>query len=119
MLPPGPDAHPLLQTIAFHRDPLGALTRARSRFGAVFSLRLVIAGPLVVVADPGELERLLEADPECAHAGEARRRILPMASPRSIFGGDGHQHHRARQSIAPALSPEAVRDRRPRIEEIA
>jgi hypothetical protein len=70
MLPPGPDAHPLLQTVAFHRDPLGALTRARSRFGSVFSLRLAIAGPLVVVADPGELERLLEADLERAHAGE-------------------------------------------------
>jgi len=113
MLPPGPDAHPLLQTVAFHRDPLGALKRARSRYGAVFSLKLAIAGPLVVVAEPGELERLLEADPECAHAGEARRRILPMASPLSIFGGDEQQHHHARQSIAPAFAPEAVDDRRP------
>jgi cytochrome P450 family 135 len=119
MLPPGPDAHPLLQTVAFHRDPLGALTRARSRYGAVFSLRLAIAGPLVVVADPGELERLLEADPECAHAGEARRRILPMASPRSIFGGDEQQHHHARRGIAPAFSPEAVDERRSGIAGIA
>ena len=119
MLPPGPDAHPLLQTVAFHRDPLGALTRARSRFGSVFSLRLAIAGPLVVVADPGELEHLLEADPESAHAGEARRRILPMASPRSIFGGDEEQHHHARQTIAPAFSPEAVRERRPQLAAIA
>src|SRR5829696_4103900 len=119
MLPPGPDAHPLLQTVAFHRDPLGALTRARSRFGSVFSLRLAIAGPLVVVADPGELEHLLEADPERAHAGEARRRILPMASPRSAFGGDEQQHRHARESIAPAFSPEAVEERRQRMPAIA
>jgi cytochrome P450 len=119
MLPPGPDSHPLLQTVAFHRDPLGALTRARSRYGAVFSLRLVIAGPLVVVADPEEVGRLLEADPECAHAGEARRRILPMASPQSIFGGDEQLHQSARQSIAPAFSPEAVDERRSEMARIA
>lgn len=93
--------------------------RARSRFGAVFTLRMAVAGPLVVVADPVELERLLDADPQRAHAGAARRRILPMASPRSVFGGDDDQHEHARRSIAPAFSQEAISRRGPRMAEIA
>src|SRR3954469_8778933 len=82
-LPDGPRAGVLAQTVALHRDPLGMLRRARARFGDVFTLRLTTVRPVVVVADPVEVEALLRADPEHAHAGEARREMLPMASPRS------------------------------------
>jgi cytochrome P450 family 135 len=119
VLPPGPGAHSVLQTVAFHRDPLGALTRARSRFGPVFTLRMSFAGPIVVVSDPAELERLLDADPQRARAGAARRHVLPMASPRSTFGGDDDEHQHARKSIAPAFSQEAVSRRRPLMADIA
>jgi cytochrome P450 len=107
-LPPGPSISPLAQTVAFHRDPLGVLRRSRSRYGPVFTLRLAVVGPVVVVADAAMVEPLLAADPRGARAGEARRRILPMASPRSVFGADGDQHRTARERIWAAFTAETA-----------
>jgi cytochrome P450 len=107
-LPPGPSVPPLVQTVAFHRDPLGVLRRSRSRYGPLFTLRLAVVGPVVVVADAAMVEPVLAADPGGARAGEARRRILPMASPRSVFGADGEQHRIARERIWGAFKGETV-----------
>jgi cytochrome P450 len=117
--PPGPDASVLAQTVAFHRDPLEFLRRAQGEFGDVFQIRLLSARPTFVVADPAAVETLLGSDPERAHAGEARRAVLPFASPRSAFGGDGESHRSARQRIAPAFAPEAIASRREAITAIA
>ncbi|HEV7563313.1 MAG TPA: hypothetical protein VGO24_07400, partial [Solirubrobacterales bacterium] len=95
-LPPGPDDGVLAQTIRFHRNPLGFLRAAQAEYGDLFTIRLLTARPLVVVADPDAVEALLAADYGRAHAGEARRRILPFASTRSVFGGDGEAHRAAR-----------------------
>jgi cytochrome P450 len=108
MLPPGPASGPLAQTVALHRDPLGMLRAARGTYGDAFTIRLATARPLVVVAAPADVEGLLEADPEGAHAGEARRHILPAASPRSVFGGDGAAHAAAHRHIAGALAPPVI-----------
>jgi cytochrome P450 len=110
-LPDGPRAGVLAQTVALHRDPLGTLRRARARYGDVFTLRLTTVRPLVVVASPAEVEPLLSADPQRARAGEARREMLPMASPRSIFGSDGAHHDAARRRVAGLFAPEAVAQR--------
>ncbi|MEA2321845.1 MAG: cytochrome family [Solirubrobacteraceae bacterium] len=107
-LPAGPEAGPLAQTVALHRDPLGVLRRARERHGDVFTLRLLTARPIVVVADPAQVPALAAADPGRARAGSARRRIVPMASPRSIFGGDGRGHEAARGRVAPLFARDAV-----------
>ena len=107
-LPDGPSTGVLAQTIALHRDPLGTLHRGQARFGDVFTLRLTTVRPLVVVASAVEVGPLLSADPQTARAGEARREMLPMASPRSIFGSDGAQHDAARRRIAGLFAPEAV-----------
>jgi cytochrome P450 family 135 len=118
-LPPGPDANVLAQTLAFHRDPLGFLRRAQARYGDVFTLRLLTVRPLIVVAHPAAVESLLSADPVSAHAGEARRRVLPFASPRSIFGADAERHRAARGRVAAAMSEEAMPRLRPEIARIA
>jgi cytochrome P450 len=115
-IPPGPPQGVWAQTISLHRDPLGFLSSARSIYGDVFSIRLLTARPLVVVADPDSVEMLLGADPGRAHAGEGRRRILPFASTRSVFGGDAERHGAARRRIAPAFSEEAMA---PRLEQMA
>jgi cytochrome P450 family 135 len=107
-LPPGPSIPPLVQTVAFHRDPLGVLRRSRSRYGPLFTLRLAVVGPVLVVADAAMVEPLLSADPGAARAGEARRRILPMASARSVFGADCDQHRTARERIWAAFEAETV-----------
>jgi cytochrome P450 family 135 len=118
-LPPGPDAGVLTQTVAFHRDPLGFLRQAQAEFGDVFTLRLLTARPLLVVADPEAVPLLLESDPRRAAAGSGRRMLLPFASTRSVFGGDGEAHRRARERIAPAMSAEAIDAHRPEMARIA
>jgi cytochrome P450 len=119
VLPPGPRDGVLSQTIAFHRDPLAFLRAGQVEFGDVFTIRLLTARPTVVAAAPESVEDLLEADPETAHAGEARRSVLPFAAPRSVFGGDGVDHDEPEADIAPALSREAVDARREEMTAIA
>jgi cytochrome P450 family 135 len=72
-----------------------------------------------VVAEPEAVEALLGADPQRAHAGEARRAVLPFASPRSVFGGDADRHRAARARIAPAFAPAAIDPRREAIAALA
>jgi hypothetical protein len=95
------------------------LRGARAQHGDVSTLRLTTIRPIVVVARAGEVEPLLEADPAAAHAGEARRRMLPMASPRSIFGGDGEQHGAARTRLEPVFAAAAIAARREAMAAIA
>jgi cytochrome P450 len=118
LLPPGPSAGPLAQTVALHRDPLGTLRRAQARHGDVFTIRLLTARPIVVVAAPEEIGPLLNADPGAARAGDARRQIVPFASPRSVFGGDGERHRAARGAVAGLFAPDEVDRRRAAIEAI-
>ncbi len=117
-LPPGPRGGRLSTTVAFHRDPLGFLRGAQKRYGDVFSVRLATVA-MVVVAEPDAIAQLAGADPREADAGAARRGVLPMASPHSVFGGTGEWHRRARERIEPAFSAEAVAERGGLIRSIA
>jgi cytochrome P450 len=112
-LPAGPTGGRLAQTVALHRDPLAFLRSAQERYGDIFTVRLATTGPVVVLAGRDSVAAVAEADPERAHAGAARRGMLPMASPRSTFGGDDAEHAAARRRIAPAFAPEAVEAARP------
>src|SRR5829696_1643870 len=107
-LPPGPAVGSLVQSIAFARDPLGVLVRARARHGPVFTLRFAGIGPVVGVAAPEAFEQLVASDPARSHAGEARRAVLPQASEASVFGADGERHRAARERIEPAFDPDRV-----------
>jgi cytochrome P450 len=101
VLPDGPRAGRLAQTVALHRDPLGVLRAARRRHGDVFTINLLTPGPTVIVADAALAAGLPESDPRAAHAGVARRAVLPMASPDSVFGGDEEAHATARAAQEP------------------
>src|SRR3954471_11558348 len=106
-LPPGPGRGRLAQTVMLSRDPLGVLRQLRFRFGPVFTLRTT-NGPLVVVGAAEELTRVTELDPGSADAGDARRRVLPQASPRSVFGGDAERHRAASARVHDALTRDAI-----------
>jgi cytochrome P450 len=116
---PGPEEAVLPATVRFGRDPLGVLAECKRRYGDVFTLRLAFADEAVVVTDPEAVVELLGADPERAEAGEARRAVLPMASARSVFGGDGEVHQRHRGSLAATFSPEAMAAREAAIAAVA
>jgi cytochrome P450 len=95
------------------------LRARRQAEGDVFSVRLVFAGPVAMVADPQAVEALAGSDPSFARAGEGRRAVLPMASPASVFGADGEAHATARRRLSPAFSPEGLAGRRDAIAAIA
>jgi cytochrome P450 family 135 len=118
-LPPGPSDNVIVQTLGFHRDPLGYLRSCQEAFGDVFTLRLLTVRPTVVVADPQAVLPLQEADPESAQAGAARREVLPFAPAPSVFAGDGGGHDGPQRRIAPALAVEAMAARRPAMAEVA
>jgi len=118
-LPPGPDEAVLPATLRFGRDPLGVLADCKRIYGDVFTLHLAFAGEAVVVAEPGAVVELLDTDPGRAEAGAGRRAILPMASPRSVLGGDGEVQRRARARLAATFAPEAMAAREEAMAEIA
>ncbi len=118
-LPPGPTTNPLAQAVTFHRDPLGELRRLQGEFGDVFTVRHPTARPMVVVVDPAAARLLAHGDPALAHAGEARRRILPQASARSSFGADEPHHPTAKARLVPAFAPERIDALRPGIAALA
>ncbi|MFZ1995159.1 MAG: cytochrome P450 [Solirubrobacteraceae bacterium] len=107
-LPAGPTLPEIVQAVAYHRDPLGVLRRARARYGPVFTLRFPLKDPLVIVAAPDALGELLASDPERARAGAARRSILPQASPASPFGGDATAHESSRERMWPGFAPARI-----------
>jgi cytochrome P450 len=117
-LPLGPAESRLAQTVMLASDPLGVLRRLRSRFGPAFTVRST-NGPMVVIADAAELSRVGELDPGSARAGEARRRVLPQASPRSVFGGDDEAHGEASRRMYEMLTPSAIAAIEPEITAIA
>lgn len=119
MLPPGPGQHPALQALAYHRDPLGFLRHAQADHGPVFTVRQATMPPVVVVADPSELDQLISSDPHLAAAGSARRAVLPLASPRSPFGADGPGHADVRGRIIEAFAPDRVAGWRPELAALA
>jgi cytochrome P450 len=115
-------SHPggvLAQTVRFHRDPLGFLRAAQAELGDAFTVRLLTARPLAIVADPDAVARLLDSDHGPGRAGEARRLLLPFAATRSVFGADADAHTAARARIAPAFAAAAMSGRREAIAEIA
>src|SRR5215217_5452274 len=81
--------------VAYHRDPLGVLRRARVQHGPVFTLR--VPKTMVFVSDPGAVEAVMRM----GRAGDARRTVLPLASPRSLFGTDGEEHRALRAELEP------------------
>jgi cytochrome P450 family 135 len=118
-LPPGPSLPAVVQAVAYHRDPLGVLRRARARYGPVFTLRFPYKAPVAFVVDPGAVDMLLHADPDRADAGSARRSVLPQASVSSPFGGDASAHQLIRAQMWPGFSPERIAAIEPGIAELA
>jgi cytochrome P450 family 135 len=118
-LPPGPTTDRLTQGTLFHRDLLGFLRSNQEEFGDVFTIHLAVAGPMVVFAKPRAINQLAVSDPAHGHAGEARRKILGMVSPRSVLGADGGRHASVRARVASVFTVEAMDSRRDEMAHIA
>lgn len=95
-------------TLRFGRDPLRLLARYQRIYGDVFTVELTYAGRVVIVTEPDAVRSLLAADPAHAEAGRGRRAMLPLASPHSVFGGNGAEYEQAHARLAEAFSAERI-----------
>jgi cytochrome P450 family 135 len=118
-LPDGPRLPESAQAFAYHRDPLGVLRRVKARYGPVFTLRFPLKEPLTFAAVPDALPVVLHSDPAHAHAGSARRLIVPQASEHSPFGGDEIAHDASRTRMWPGFAPARIEAIEPAIAQLA
>ena len=102
-LPPGPRAPRALQTFLWLTRPTRVFDYCARRYGDPFTLRVMLAGNMVYVADPGAVRAVFTGDPERFRAGEAYTIMEPTGGKRSLFLLDGPEHLRMRKLLLPPL----------------
>ena len=107
-LPPGPRVPVALQTVAMLTRQRPFLERARRRYGATFTMRVVGLGNVVIVSDPGLIKQVFRAPPDVLHAGTQSplRRIL---GPNSLLGIDEDDHLRQRKLLLPPFKGQRMK----------
>jgi cytochrome P450 family 135 len=119
VLPPGPRAPAALNTARFIRRPLETLLAWRRRYGDVFTVRFLVFGQGVYVADPEAIRELFTGDQSDLHAGEANAPLSGMLGDHSVLVLDGPEHMRQRKLLLPPFQGAAVSGFRPLIRELA
>lgn len=118
-MPPGPRAPAVVNTARFVRRPLKALLGWHERYGDVFTVRYLIFGTGVYVADPRAIRDLLTGDQSDLHAGEANAPLSPVLGSNSVLVLDGPEHLRQRRLLLPPFQGSAVKEFRKVIREVA
>jgi cytochrome P450 family 135 len=118
-LPPGPRAPATVNTARLLRRPLESLLAWQRRYGDVFTVRYLIFGTGVYVADPAAIRELLTGDQSDLHAGEANAPLSPVLGSNSVLVLDGPRHMRQRKLLLPPVQGSAVRAFRGVIREVA
>ena len=67
----GPPESPAVQTARWVARPIRFLEDCRRRYGDVFTVRFLVFGTGVYVADPAAIKELTTGDQSDLHAGEA------------------------------------------------
>ena len=102
-LPPGPRLPAAAQTLRFAARPAAFLDSCLRRHGERFTLRLSALGEVVLLADPGAIERIFTAPAALVAGGEGNRILEPVVGPRSVLLLDGAEHLRERRMLLPAF----------------
>ena len=109
-LPPGPRWPALLQSIALVRFRHRFVPRLHRRYGDVFTVRIVPAGPpLVLFTRPEHAKEIFAGDPEVFHAGKGNAILGPIMGEHSLLLQDCAEHQRARKLLMPAFNGAALR----------
>jgi cytochrome P450 len=98
-LPPGP-RWTAWQTIAFARDPFGAVQRYARRYGDPFTLKLP-TGPHVLTGTPEGIREIFTAPPQ-TFTSNSTPFLAPLVGDHSVLLLDGAAHRRERTVL---LSP--------------
>jgi cytochrome P450 len=79
------------------------------RYGDVFTLRLALGPPIVMVSDPALVERVLTLPSDMASTGEENALLEPLLGPNSVLMLDGDEHLRQRRLLLPFFHGERMR----------
>ena len=118
-LPPGPNAPATVNTARLMRRPLESLLGWQRRFGHVFTVKYLIFGTGVYVAEPEAIRGMLTGDQSDLHAGEANAPLSPVLGQNSVLVLDGPRHLRQRKLLLPPFQGSAVGTFREVIREVA
>lgn len=118
-LPPGPRAPAAVTTARLVRRPIESLTGWHHRYGDAFTLRLLVFGTGVYVADPAAIKKLFTGDQTDLRAGEANEPLSPVLGKHSVLVLDGPEHLRQRKLLLPPFQGSAVNSFREVIREVA
>jgi cytochrome P450 len=99
--------------------PLETLLGWHRRYGDLFTVRFLLFGTGVYVADPEGIRQLFTGDQSDLHAGEANEPLSPVLGKRSVLILDGDEHMRQRKLLLPPFQGAAVAAWRDVIRDVA
>jgi cytochrome P450 len=108
-----------VNTARLLRHPVETLTGWHRRYGDVFSVRFLVFGTGVYVADPAAIREMLTGDQSDLHAGEANAPLAPFLGDNSVLVLDGPEHLRQRKLLLPPFQGSAVTEFRTVIRDVA
>ena len=118
-LPPGPRTPPALNIAIFAARPLQTLLGWQRRYGNVFTVKFIVFGTGVYVADPDAIKELLTGDQSDLLAGEANSFMTPVLGSHSVLVLDGPEHMRQRKLLLPPFQGSRVNGFREVMREVA
>jgi cytochrome P450 len=101
------------------RRPLETLADWHARYGDAFTVRWLVFGTGVYVADPAEIKAMFTGDQSQLLAGEANSPLSPVLGDKSVLILDGAEHMRQRKLLLPPFQGSAVNSFRDVIREVA
>jgi cytochrome P450 len=118
-LPPGPRTPAIVNTALLFQRPLESLLGWYRRYGEAFTVRYLVFGTGVYVADPEAIRDLFTGDQSDLHAGEANAPLSPVLGANSVLVLDGREHMRQRKLLLPPFQGSALTGFREVIREVA
>jgi cytochrome P450 len=118
-MPPGPRAPAVVSTARLMRRPIETLLAWQRRYGDFITVRLLVFGVGVYVADPESIREMFSGDQSDLRAGEANAPLTPVLGSRSVLTLDGAEHLRQRRLLLPPFGGAAIAGFREVIREVA
>ncbi len=111
LLPPGPRAHSLLQTLAWAFAPTWLMDRCAERIGEAFTLTFFPSGMrLVMLSDPQAVKKVFTAPAEIAPSAAGTSPIAGVLGQSSVITLTGPEHMRQRKLLLPPFHGERMRE---------
>jgi cytochrome P450 family 135 len=119
VIPPGPTASRLRQTVRWIYRPGAMLEDCHRRYGDMFTLRIAHEGTWVFLAHPDMVKQVFTGDPRVLHAGEANIVVQPFLGDNSVLLLDEAAHMSQRKLMLPSFHGERMRSYQRTMAEVA